>query len=49
MLYPKRWLVVGRRWMFSSDDWKKIEHDYKDFAIRTYDDIVDGIRSQLYS
>jgi len=49
VLYPKRWLVIGRRWMFSSDDWKKIEHDYEDFAIRTYDDIVDGIRSQLYS
>ena len=49
VLYPKRWLVIGRRWMFSSDDWKKIENDYKDFAIRTYDDIVDGIRSQLYS
>ncbi len=49
VLHPKRWLVIGRRWMLSSDDWKKIEHDYKDFAIRTYDDIVDGIRSQLYS
>ena len=49
VLHPKRWLVIGRRWMFLSDYLKKIEHDYKDLVIRTYDDIVDGIRSQLYS
>lgn len=49
VLHPKRWLVIGRRWMFLNDYLKKIEHDYKDLVIRTYDDIVDGIRSQLYA
>jgi len=49
VLHPKRWLVIGRRWMFSNEYLKRIEYDYKDFVIRTYDDIVDGIRSYLYS
>ena len=49
VLYPRRWLVIGRRWMFSTHEWKSIENEFKDFAIRTYDDIVDGVRSQLYS
>jgi hypothetical protein len=49
VLYPKRWLVVGRRWMFGSDEWRAIENEFRDFAIRTYDDLVDGVISQLYS
>lgn len=47
--HPKRWLVIGRRWMIESDDWKSIQSDYSDFAIRTYDDIVDFVISMLYS
>jgi len=49
VLHPKRWLVIGRRWMFSTSEWKSIENEFKDFAIRTYDEIVDGVMSQLYS
>jgi hypothetical protein len=49
VMYPKRWLVIGRRWMFSTDEWKAIEHEFNDFSIKTYDDIVDGVRIQLYS
>jgi hypothetical protein len=49
VLHPKRYLVIGRRWMFSTDQWRVIEKDYKDFEIKTYDDIVDGVLSQLYS
>ncbi|WP_238881712.1 hypothetical protein [Clostridium sp. YIM B02551] len=47
--YPKRWLVVCRRWMFSADKWKDIERGYRNLIIRTYDDIIDGVISQLYS
>lgn len=48
VLYPKRWLVVGRRWMFDNESWKEIENEFKDFAIKTYDDLIDGVVSQLY-
>jgi len=47
--YPQRWLVIGRRWMFSTDEWRAIEADHTDFGIRTYDDMVDGVRAQLYA
>jgi hypothetical protein len=47
--HPRRWLVTGRRWMFSSDEWRSIEAEYDRFGIRTYDDLVDGVRAQLYS
>lgn len=46
--YPKRFLVVGRRWDFSSDEWKKIIDDYKDIEILTFDDLTDGVVSQFY-
>lgn len=47
--YPRRYLIVGRRWMFSTEDWKKIQNDFRNLDIITYDDLVDGVRSQLYS
>lgn len=46
--YPRRFLVVGRRWMFSTDDWKKIQNDSRNLTIITYDDLIDGVRGQLY-
>ncbi|CAM4420446.1 Shedu anti-phage system protein SduA domain-containing protein [Zobellia nedashkovskayae] len=46
--YPKRFLIVGRRWDFSSDEWKKIIDDYKDVEILTFDDLTDGVVSQFY-
>lgn len=47
--YPNRILVLGRRWMFDVYEWKRIQHQYRNITIRTYDDLVDGILSQLYS
>jgi len=47
--YPRRYLVVGRRWMFSTEDWKKIQNDFRNLNIITYDDLANGVRSQLYS
>jgi hypothetical protein len=46
--YPKRVLVVGRRWDFPSDEWKSILNDYKDIELMTYDDLVDGVVAQFY-
>ncbi|MES9771577.1 Shedu anti-phage system protein SduA domain-containing protein, partial [Priestia megaterium] len=46
--YPKRVLVMGRRWMLSSDEWRALENDYRNITIRTYDDLIDGVVSQLY-
>lgn len=45
---PKRYLVVGRRNDFSSDEWIDIKEDYKDLEIITYDDLVDTVVSQFY-
>ncbi len=46
--HPKRYLVVGRRWDFSSEIWKEIIDDYKDIEIITFDELVDGVVSQFY-
>ncbi|PFB62837.1 Shedu anti-phage system protein SduA domain-containing protein [Bacillus cereus] len=46
--YPKRILVMGRRWMFDSTEWRKIENDGRNITIRTFDDIIDGVLSHLY-
>jgi hypothetical protein len=45
---PRRFLIVGRRWDFSSEVWKEIINDYKDVEILTYDDLVDGVVAQFY-
>ena len=47
--YPRRYIVVGRRSMFSTEDWRAIQNDFRNLNIVTYDDLVDGVRSQLYS
>ncbi|MEY8757938.1 hypothetical protein AB9M93_26220 [Peribacillus frigoritolerans] len=47
--YPDRVLVVGRRWMFDTHDWKRIQRDYRNITIRTFDDLIDGVLAQLYS
>ena len=46
--YPKRYLVVGRRFDFSNEVWKEIIDDYRDIEIITFDDLVDGVVSQFY-
>lgn len=45
---PRRYLVLGRRWHFDSDEWRCIEADYKGLNILTYDDIIDGVVVQFY-
>ena len=47
--YPKRFIVVGRRWMFAPAEWRAIINEYKDITIRTYDDIVDTVMGHLMS
>nr|WP_199078250.1 Shedu anti-phage system protein SduA domain-containing protein [Pedobacter sp. ASV19] len=46
--YPRRILVVGRRWHFSSMEWREIMDDHRDLEIMTYDDLTDGVVSQFY-
>lgn len=46
--YPKRFLVMGRRWNFKSDEWRAITSEYPDLQIISYDDLVDGVRMQFY-
>lgn len=48
VLYPKRILVVGRRWNFSSDEWRALQAEYRDVEILTYEDLVDGVVAQFY-
>ncbi|PIK29743.1 hypothetical protein CS954_16760 [Bacillus siamensis] len=47
--YPKRILVMGRRWMLDTPDWRKLENDYRNIMFKTYDDIIDLVLSHLYS
>lgn len=46
--YPKRYLVIGRRYDFNSDLWKEIKEEFKDLEIITYDDLVDTVVTQFY-
>lgn len=46
--YPKRKLVVGRRFDFSHEEWRKIVSEYNNVEIITYDDLIDRVRVQLY-
>jgi Domain of unknown function (DUF4263) len=48
VFHPKRYLIMGRRWEFKSDDWKEIISDYRDIEILTYDDLIDGVVAQFY-
>lgn len=45
---PRKYLVVGRRADFSSDEWQRIKAGYSNVEIYTYDDIVDTVVSLLY-
>lgn len=42
---PRKYLVIGRRADFSSDEWRRIKERYNNFEIYTYDDIVDTVVS----
>jgi len=48
VLYPKRILIVGRRWNFSSDEWRALQAEYRDVEILTYEDLIDGVVAQFY-
>lgn len=45
---PKRYLVIGRRNDFKSDEWIEIKADYTNLEIITYDDLVDTVTAQFY-
>lgn len=45
---PKRYLVIGRRSDFDTDEWIEIKSDYNNLEIITYDDLVDTVISQFY-
>lgn len=45
---PRRYLVIGRRNDFSSDEWIEIKGDFNNLDIITYDDLVDTVISQFY-
>lgn len=45
---PRRYLVIGRRNEFKSDEWIEIKSDYDNLEIITYDDLVDTVMSQFY-
>ncbi|PID13847.1 hypothetical protein CSV63_15855 [Sporosarcina sp. P34] len=47
--YPKRILVMGRRWMLDTSDWRMLENDYRNIMIKTYDEVIDLVLSHLYS
>lgn len=48
VLNPKRYLIIGRRWDFSGEEWRKIAADYQGLNILTYDDLIDGVVVQFY-
>ncbi|GBE38682.1 hypothetical protein BMS3Bbin08_01290 [bacterium BMS3Bbin08] len=45
---PRRYLVIGRRSDFDSDEWREIKADYNNLEIMSYDDLVDGVVAQFY-
>lgn len=45
---PRRYLVIGRRWEFSTPEWREIAADFQSLTILTYDDLIDGVVSQFY-
>jgi hypothetical protein len=45
---PRRYLVVGRRSDFNSDEWREIKAEYQNLEIMSYDDLVDGVVAQFY-
>lgn len=46
--YPKRFLVMGRRWDFKNEEWKDICEEFNQLEILTYDDLIEGVVSQFY-
>lgn len=46
--HPRRFLVIGRRFDFTGDDWRSIVADHRDLEIITFDDIVDTVTAQYY-
>jgi len=45
---PRRSLVVGRRFDFNGDDWRRILSAERDIEIVTFDDVVDTVTAQYY-
>jgi hypothetical protein len=45
---PRRFLVLGRRWDFESDEWRAISTENPNLWIMNYDDLIDGVVMQFY-
>jgi hypothetical protein len=46
--YPKRFLVLGRRWEVASNVWRNVLAEFPDLSILTYDDLIDSVVALLY-
>jgi hypothetical protein len=46
--YPKRFVVMGRRWEVASNVWRNVLADFPDLTILTYDDLIDSVVALLY-
>lgn len=49
VLHPKRILVVARRKDFETNEWKKLQNEYRNIQIVTYDELIDGVMAQFYA
>lgn len=47
--YPKRILVLGRRWNFKNKLWEEIINEFQQIRILTYDELIEGVKSLLYN
>ncbi len=45
---PKRVVVMGRRWQFTSAVWRSVLSEFPDLTVLTYDDLVDSVAALLY-
>ncbi|MEM9616593.1 MAG: Shedu anti-phage system protein SduA domain-containing protein [Pseudomonadota bacterium] len=48
VLKPKRYIVAGRRYDFDAEQWRKIQSDFHEVELLTYDDLIDGVVAQFY-
>lgn len=45
---PKRVLVMGRRWEFTTSEWRNVLSEFPDLTVLSYDDLIDSVAALLY-
>jgi Domain of unknown function (DUF4263) len=45
---PARILIIGRRWEFGSAELRRIQAEFSQLTILTYDDLIDSVAALLY-